>query len=72
MTKKKTSYGFATRAIHAGAAPEAITGARNIPIYQNWGAHRCPKYGCAYFFNSHSRRLLRKIPRTSNFKNWYY
>ena len=34
MTKKKTSYGFATRAIHAGAAPEAITGARNIPIFQ--------------------------------------
>ena len=34
MTKKKISYGFATRAIHSGAAPEAITGARNTPIYQ--------------------------------------
>ena len=34
MTKKKISYGFATRAIHSGASPEPITGARNIPIYQ--------------------------------------
>ena len=34
MTKKKNSYGFATRAIHSGAAPEPITGARNTPIYQ--------------------------------------
>ena len=34
MTKKKISYGFATRAIHSGAAPEPITGARNTPIYQ--------------------------------------
>ena len=34
MTKKKISYGFATRAIHSGAAPEPVTGARNTPIYQ--------------------------------------
>ena len=34
MNKKKKSYGFATRAIHSGAAPEPITGARNTPIYQ--------------------------------------
>ncbi len=34
MTKKKISYGFATRAIHSGATPEPITGARNTPIYQ--------------------------------------
>ncbi|MHA1565693.1 MAG: O-acetylhomoserine aminocarboxypropyltransferase [Alphaproteobacteria bacterium] len=26
--------GFATRAIHAGAAPDPATGARNVPIYQ--------------------------------------
>ena len=34
MTKKKPSYGFATRAIHSGTSPEPITGARNTPIYQ--------------------------------------
>ena len=34
MVKKNKTYGFATRAIHSGAAPEPITGARNIPIYQ--------------------------------------
>ncbi len=34
MTKKKYSYGFATKAIHAGAYPEYVTGARNTPIFQ--------------------------------------
>jgi len=29
-----TSYGFETRAIHAGAAPDPTTGARATPIYQ--------------------------------------
>ena len=29
------SHGFATRAIHAGARPEPITGARQTPIFQN-------------------------------------
>jgi O-acetylhomoserine (thiol)-lyase len=28
------SYGFETRAIHAGAAPDATTGARSTPIFQ--------------------------------------
>jgi O-acetylhomoserine (thiol)-lyase len=28
------SHGFATRAVHAGAAPDATTGARSTPIYQ--------------------------------------
>ena len=27
-------FGFATRAIHAGARPDPVTGARNTPIYQ--------------------------------------
>ena len=27
-------YGIETRAIHAGASPEPVTGARNVPIYQ--------------------------------------
>jgi O-acetylhomoserine (thiol)-lyase len=29
-----TSYGFETRAVHAGAAPDPTTGARSTPIYQ--------------------------------------
>jgi len=28
------SYGIETRAVHAGAAPDPTTGARNVPIYQ--------------------------------------
>lgn len=31
---RQKEFGFATRAIHAGARPEPITGARNTPIYQ--------------------------------------
>lgn len=31
---KPTEFGFETRAIHAGAAPDPATGARNTPIYQ--------------------------------------
>ncbi|MEM7677593.1 MAG: O-acetylhomoserine aminocarboxypropyltransferase [Myxococcota bacterium] len=27
-------YGFSTRSVHAGAAPDPHTGARNVPIYQ--------------------------------------
>src|SRR5215203_3973974 len=27
-------WGFRTRAIHAGARPEAVTGARAVPVYQ--------------------------------------
>nr|WP_299436989.1 O-acetylhomoserine aminocarboxypropyltransferase [uncultured Rhodospira sp.] len=30
----KTDYGFSTRAIHAGAAPDPTTGARATPIFQ--------------------------------------
>ena len=32
MTQK--DFGFETKAIHAGARPDAVTGARNTPIYQ--------------------------------------
>src|SRR5205807_8549029 len=28
------TYGFETRAVHAGAAPDPVTGARSTPIYQ--------------------------------------
>lgn len=31
---EQTSFGFETRAIHAGAAPDPATGARQTPIYQ--------------------------------------
>ena len=27
-------YGFATRAVHAGAEPDPVTGSRNVPIHQ--------------------------------------
>jgi O-acetylhomoserine (thiol)-lyase len=33
-TDKPRSYGIETRAVHAGAAPEPVTGARNVPIFQ--------------------------------------
>ena len=29
-----SSFGFATRAVHAGAAPDPSTGSRNVPIHQ--------------------------------------
>lgn len=35
MNDKKKSFGFETRQIHAGAQPEAVTGARQTPIFQN-------------------------------------
>ncbi len=31
---RNRSYGFETRAVHAGAAPDPVTGARATPIYQ--------------------------------------
>jgi O-acetylhomoserine (thiol)-lyase len=34
MPAHNVTYGFETRAIHAGAAPDPTTGARNTPIYQ--------------------------------------
>jgi O-acetylhomoserine (thiol)-lyase len=33
-TPHNLSYGFETRAVHAGAAPDPTTGARSTPIYQ--------------------------------------
>jgi O-acetylhomoserine (thiol)-lyase len=33
MTEQR-SFGFETRAVHAGAAPDPATGARATPIYQ--------------------------------------
>ncbi|WP_236705382.1 PLP-dependent transferase, partial [Frankia sp. ACN1ag] len=34
MTTSPTGWSFETRQIHAGAAPDAATGARAVPIYQ--------------------------------------
>ena len=34
MNEQKRTFGFETRAIHAGAAPDPATGARATPIYQ--------------------------------------
>src|SRR4051812_48102125 len=34
MPPTNVSYGFETRAVHAGAAPDPTTGARSTPIYQ--------------------------------------
>ena len=51
MVNKKKEYGFATRAIHAGAYPEQVTGARNTPIFQT----------TSYVFNNtdHAARLFK-------------
>ncbi|WP_261564925.1 bifunctional o-acetylhomoserine/o-acetylserine sulfhydrylase [Frankia gtarii] len=35
MTTPETGWSFETRQIHAGAAPDAATGARAVPIYQS-------------------------------------
>ena len=35
MADNKQRYGIETLAIHAGAAPDPATGARNVPIYQS-------------------------------------
>ena len=34
MAIPKNNYKFETRTIHAGSAPDPVTGARNTPIYQ--------------------------------------
>ena len=31
---RQEPFGFATRAVHAGARPDAVTGSRNVPIHQ--------------------------------------
>lgn len=34
MTNEKRTFGFETRMLHAGHIPDAVTGARSVPIYQ--------------------------------------
>ncbi|MDX2159372.1 MAG: O-acetylhomoserine aminocarboxypropyltransferase [Hyphomicrobiaceae bacterium] len=58
---KNTMPGFATRAIHAGAAPDPATGARVTPIYQttsfvfNDAEHAASLFGLQAFGNIYSR-----------------
>ena len=48
--KPEHSFGFHTRAIHAGARPEPSTGARAIPIYQTSSyVFEDPESAAAYF-----------------------
>jgi O-acetylhomoserine (thiol)-lyase len=60
MTSKPTP-GFATRAIHAGAAPDPSTGSRATPIYQttsfvfNDAEHAAALFGLQAFGNIYSR-----------------
>ena len=64
MTKKTKSYGFATRAIHSGASPEPVTGARNTPIYQT----------TSYVFKNteHAERLFKLEDFGFIFKKFLY
>ena len=58
---KNTTPGFATRSIHAGAAPDPATGARVTPIYQttsfvfNDAEHAAALFGLQAFGNIYSR-----------------
>src|SRR5438132_7681649 len=48
------TYGFETRAIHAGAAPDPVTGARSTPIYQTTSYVFDDVDHAAGFFNLHN------------------
>merc|ERR1719464_586957 len=58
---KPVFTGFETRAIHAGAAPDASTGARVTPIYQNTSYvfegvdHAASLFNLSTFGNIYSR-----------------
>ncbi|MFV0297758.1 MAG: aminotransferase class I/II-fold pyridoxal phosphate-dependent enzyme, partial [Hyphomicrobiaceae bacterium] len=59
--QKNTTPGFATRSIHAGAAPDPATGARTTPIYQtasyvfNDAEHAASLFGLQSFGNIYTR-----------------
>ena len=61
MTERNTPTGFATLAVHAGAAPDPATGARITPIYQtaayvfNDADHAASLFGLEAFGNIYSR-----------------
>ena len=55
------NYGIETRAVHAGATPDPVTGARNVPIYQTTSYvfddvdHAASLFGLQAFGNIYSR-----------------
>jgi len=50
MSEQQKSFGFETRAIHAGAAPDPATGARATPIYQTTSfVFDSPEHAAALF-----------------------
>ena len=61
MTEKNTPTGFATLAVHAGAAPDPTTGARITPIYQtsayvfNDADHAASLFNLEVFGNIYTR-----------------
>jgi len=52
--RPRQEYGFATKAVHAGAAPDAVTGARTTPIYQTASYVFEDTDQAASLFNLHS------------------
>ena len=52
--QEKQEFGFATKAVHAGAAPDAATGARTTPIYQTASYVFEDTDHAASLFNLHS------------------
>lgn len=53
-SRPRQDYGFATKAVHAGAAPDAVTGARVTPIYQTASYVFEDADQAASLFNLHS------------------
>ena len=61
-------WGFRTRAVHAGAVPDAATGARAVPIYQSTSfvfddtADAANLFALQKYGNIYSRCLLYTSP----------
>jgi O-acetylhomoserine (thiol)-lyase len=61
MSKTQRTYGFNTRALHAGHVPDAATNARAVPIYQttsyvfNDSSHAAALFGLQTFGNIYTR-----------------
>src|SRR5499433_365996 len=61
MSSSDHSFGFATRALHAGQRPDSETGARAVPIYQTTSyvfedtAHAAALFALQRFGNIYTR-----------------
>jgi O-acetylhomoserine (thiol)-lyase len=61
MSKEESDWGFETLQIHAGQKPDAVTGARNLPIYQTTAyqfrdtQHAANLFGIAELGNVYTR-----------------